>query len=265
MLARARMYWHEPIGVARTPFLDKAEAPRQPRAAEGTPGRIELYPGRGFEFALEDLAGWDRIWVLFVFDKAEGFKPKVQPPRSDVRRGLFSTRSPHRPNAIGMSALKLCGVDGLNVHVSDVDLLDGTPVLDIKPYVPYADAFPEAATGWLAEPAVSGQTPLDPRLSYVVRLSERAALQLAWLRAEGVDLESRLHTALELGPAPHPYRRIRKQGAVCTLSLKEWRVDFAWGDACAEVAQLRTGYKPQQRHEMSELGLHRDFVEAFGE
>lgn len=259
------MYMFEPIGVARTPFLDKAEAPRQPRAAEGTVGRIELYAGQGFEFALEDLVGWERIWVLFVFDKAQGFRSKVQPPRSDVKRGLFSTRSPHRPNAIGMSALRLLGVEGLTVHVSDVDLLDRTPVLDIKPYVPYADAFPEAATGWLSEPVVGGQTPMDPRVSYAVRLSERGALQLAWLAAHDVDLEPRLRTALELGPAPRPYRRIRDHGAICTLSLKEWRVDFVWVGKCAEVAQLRSGYKPQQRHEMPELGLHRDFVQLFGE
>jgi tRNA (adenine37-N6)-methyltransferase len=113
---------------------------------------IELLPGRNFEQALKDLAGFERIWVIAWLHLNENWQPTVIPPRGPkVRRGLFATRSPHRPNPIAISALKLVRIEGLTLHVHGIDLLDGTPVLDIKPYVPYADAFPDAREGWLEE------------------------------------------------------------------------------------------------------------------
>ena len=140
----------QPIGHLRTAFTSKVEAPRQPAAATDIPGVIELLPGLNLEHAIEDLAGWERIWVIFWFDRNAGWRPKVLPPRStDGRKGVLATRSPHRPNPLGLSALRLERVEGLHLHVRDVDLLDGTPVLDIKPYVPYADAFPQSRAGWI--------------------------------------------------------------------------------------------------------------------
>jgi tRNA-Thr(GGU) m(6)t(6)A37 methyltransferase TsaA len=122
-----------PIGLVRSPFAEKAEAPRQAVAegAAGVAGRIEMFPEH--EHALDDLDGFDRIWVLFWFHEAHGSRAKVLPPRSNRKRGVFATRSPHRPNPIGMSAVRLERVDGLVLHVRDLDLIDGTPVLDIKP------------------------------------------------------------------------------------------------------------------------------------
>lgn len=124
----------EPIGYVRCALAAKAEAARQPRASGGAPARIELMPGRNFEHALSDLGCWQYIWVLFWFDRNDGWRPKVLPPRSrSGRKGVFATRSPHRPNPLGLSAVRLERVEGLTLHVSDVDMLDGTPVLDIKP------------------------------------------------------------------------------------------------------------------------------------
>src|SRR3954462_7212164 len=98
----------EPIGFVRNTLATKVEAARQPQAAQGEPARIELLPGRNFEHALEDLARWKRIWVLFWFPPNAGWRPKVLPPRSVTgRKGVFSTRSPHRPNPSGMSAVRL--------------------------------------------------------------------------------------------------------------------------------------------------------------
>jgi tRNA-Thr(GGU) m(6)t(6)A37 methyltransferase TsaA len=134
--------------VVRTGLSSRVEAPRQPRAAGGAGGTIELYPGRNFEHALDDLQGWEYIWVIFWFHLNRSWRPKVLPPRSTSgRKGVFSTRSPHRPNPIGLSAVRLERVDGLTLHIRDVDMVDGTPVLDIKPYVPYADAHPGARSG----------------------------------------------------------------------------------------------------------------------
>lgn len=154
------------IGHVRSPYKERFGTPRQPTVTEQTledralDATIELLPGRNFEQALSDLAGFDYIWVLTWLHLNENWKPTVIPPRGPkVRRGLFATRSPHRPNPIGLSALRLLRVEGRVLHVRGIDLLDGTPVLDIKPYVPYADAFPGARAGWLDE---IGQQPEAP-------------------------------------------------------------------------------------------------------
>ncbi len=250
-----------PIGVARTPFAEKSSAPRQAVVAEGVLGRIELYPGEGIEHALEDLERWKRIWVLFWFHLAGGFRPKVLPPRSETKRGLFSTRSPHRPNPIGMSAVRLVKVEGLTVHVQDLDLVDGTPVLDLKPYVAYADAFPEESSGWL-------EPPRDPKPAYRVVFAPRAEAQIAFLRDTfGHDLRAPLEEALALGPAPHPYRRIRKEPeGTMRLAWKEWRARFSTAGNDVTVIELKSGYRPKELHALEGAAgeMHRAFVGRFG-
>jgi tRNA-Thr(GGU) m(6)t(6)A37 methyltransferase TsaA len=248
----------EAIGVVRSPFTEKATAPRQAAAARDVEATIELTPGRDLEHALDDLTSWDRIWVLFVFDRAEGWRPKVLPPRSAVRRGVLATRSPHRPNPIGISAVRLVGVEGLVVRVRDCDILDGTPVLDLKPYVPYADAFPDASSGWL-------ESPSDPIASYRVTWTEEARAQAAWLAARGVDLEAKVDRALALGPAPNAYRRIKKDEAGAVLAVKEWRVRFESAGDVVTVRAIRSGYRPKDLALSTEpaVDLHRAFVAAF--
>ncbi|MBX3461414.1 MAG: tRNA (N6-threonylcarbamoyladenosine(37)-N6)-methyltransferase TrmO [Planctomycetes bacterium] len=144
------------IGHVRSPYTERFGTPRQPTVTEQTltdtavDATIELLPGHNFEQALRDLEGFDYIWVIAWMHLNESWQPTVIPPRGPkVRRGLFATRSPHRPNPVAISALKLLKVEGRTLHVRGIDLLDGTPVLDIKPYVPYADAHPNAKAGWL--------------------------------------------------------------------------------------------------------------------
>ncbi|MCB9631883.1 MAG: tRNA (N6-threonylcarbamoyladenosine(37)-N6)-methyltransferase TrmO [Sandaracinus sp.] len=259
----------ESIGVARTPFVDKAEAPRQARAAEGVEGRIELFAGRGFEDALTDLEGWGAIWVIFWMDRATGWRPKVTPPRSRTKRGLFATRAPHRPNPIGLSAVRLERVEGLVVHVRDLDLLDGTPVLDLKPYVPWADAIPDARTGWLEQEGdVAKQArPEDPGPRWEVDFEPLAEAQLVWLAERGVELRSRATHALSLGPAPHAYRRIRVESpGVHVLSLKRWRVRFGVVEGRVRVHALFSGERPKDlaSPKDDEARLHAEFVATFG-
>ena len=144
MLRACRVPIFEPIGVVHSPFREKREAPRQGTANGSAEGTIELFSSSGMEHAVCDLEGFERLFLLFHFHEAKHFRPKVQPPRSSVRRGVLATRSPHRPNPIGLTVVRLWRVEGLRLHVGDLDVIDGTPVLDIKPYVPYADAFPDA-------------------------------------------------------------------------------------------------------------------------
>ena len=252
-----------PIGHLRTSWETRVEAPRQPAAAVDVPGVIELLPGMNLGHAIEDLAGWERIWVIFWFDRNQGWRPKVLPPRSSSgRKGVLATRSPHRPNPLGLSVLRLERIEGLRLFVRDVDLLDGTPILDIKPYVPYTDAFPESGQGWLAA---------DPRRDWAVQFSERAEEQLAWIAARSpLPLRARIESTLKLGPQPHPYRRIRHLGdGRMQLAVQDWRVDFAVEGEVATVQGVRTGYRDSQLKQPSTgdadpLHVHREFVARYG-
>jgi tRNA (adenine37-N6)-methyltransferase len=258
----------EPIGFVRTALATKVEAARQPRAGGGAPGRIELLPGRNFEHALVDLAGWEYLWVLFWFDRNRGWRPKVLPPRSrSGRKGVFATRSPHRPNPLGLSAVRLERVDGLTLHVADVDMLDGTPVLDIKPYVAYTDAIPDARYGWLGDDASSAATPRDPIARFDVRWDALAAEQAEWIEARTqLALHKRVTATLELGIEPHPYRRIRPDGDVFVLGIKEWRVRFAADGNRVQVREVVSSFRDSQLYRRpAELRVHRDVILAHRE
>lgn len=256
----------DPIGIARTPWVERAQAPRQPRAAEGVEGTIEL--ARGYEDAVADLEGWERIWVIFWFHLNTGWRPKVRPPRSGTKRGVLSTRSPHRPCPLGLSVLRLDSVDGLTLRVRDVDLLDGTPVLDIKPYLPWADAWPRSGTGWL-EPLPAGQdapTPPDAAPAWEVCFSAAARTQLAFLEGLGVELRERITATLTLGPRPHAYRRIRPDGDAMRLAVKDWRARFRVDGRRLEVLGLGSGYRPRELWggDDDALAAHRAFETRFG-
>jgi tRNA-Thr(GGU) m(6)t(6)A37 methyltransferase TsaA len=251
----------EPIGIVRSPFVDRMSAPRQPRAAEGVQGTIELWPQSGFEHALEDLASFRFIWVLFWFHKNQTFRPKVLPPRSERRRGVFATRSPYRPNPIGMSAVELLGVEKLRLSVQNLDILDGTPVLDLKPYVPYTDSIPGADNGWLDEVA----RPKDPIPNHQVEFAARAREQLAYLERHAIVLGPAIEEVLRLGATPHPYRRIKPNGDGWVLAYKAWRVDFTVSGSNVTVLGVRSGYRPSVLHTSYEpdVVLHREFTAAF--
>lgn len=247
-----------PIGVVRSPFQEKVEAPRQAVVAHDVTAIVEVFPA--FEHALADVASFDRLWILFWFDRAEkeGLRTKIQPPRSDRKRGIFATRSPHRPNPIGLSAVRLDRIDGRLLHVRDLDLLDGTPVLDIKPYLPYADAFPDAGSGWLDERRAEA--------AWTVAFTRDAEEQLAWIAERSpLDLRARIVAALSLGPAPLPYRRIKVAFGGAVLAVKDWRVLFTTEARTITVARLATGYRPREIAAGTDPAhaLHRAFVARF--
>ncbi len=250
----------EPIGVVRCPSIERADAPRQPSVAQDIEGTVELFGGRHLEDAVCDLEAWDYIWLIVWFDRNEGsFRPKVRPPRSGVKRGVLATRAPYRPNPIGISAVRLLSVQGLTLHVRGLDLLDGTPVLDVKPYVAYTDAIVDAKGGWLSAPD-------DPRASYTVTFSSHAEAQLAFLRAHGLELEARLSQALALGPSPHAYRRIKREGEGFVIAIKDFRARFTVEGQRVLVSSLFSGYKPRALIEASGdvPELHRAFVATYG-
>lgn len=143
-----------PIGILRSPYSRRIDAPHQSTVVAGTESgepalaTLELADWLDPE-VVNDLGDFDLLWLIFAFHLSEGWKNSVKPPRGGPKRGVLATRSPHRPNSIGLSAVELIRIEGRILHLRGVDLLDGTPVLDIKPYVPYADAFPDARAGWI--------------------------------------------------------------------------------------------------------------------
>jgi tRNA-Thr(GGU) m(6)t(6)A37 methyltransferase TsaA len=152
-----------PIGVVQSPHKERHGTPRQavlpadPSLRPTETCRLVLFDDVLTAHALEDLGGFELVWVVSWLHLNHGFRNKVAVPGEERRtRGLLSTRAPHRPNPIGLSAVRLLSTSGLELTVERTDLLDGTPILDIKPYVPYADAFPDARAGWLAD---RGPTP----------------------------------------------------------------------------------------------------------
>lgn len=151
----------EPIGHIRSPYTDKFGIPRQPGLVTAAEARLELRPEFAREEAFKALDGFSHIWILFVFHQDSldaGWNPTVRPPRLGGREsvGVFASRAPYRPNPIGLSAVEHLGLirngRGLALRLRGIDMLDGTPVLDIKPYVPYADAIPQARSGFAVAP-----------------------------------------------------------------------------------------------------------------
>lgn len=139
----------EPIGILHSSHFQQAGTPVQPCFAEGCSGVVELRPG--LAEGLQDLEGFERIWLIYVLDRAEFRDLKVVPYLDTRGHGIFATRSPARPNPIGLSCVRVTRIQGHRIEIEEVDILNGTPILDIKPYVPAFDAHPAVASGWMSQ------------------------------------------------------------------------------------------------------------------
>lgn len=137
------------IGVVRSPYRDTSEIPKGPGAEHHAEGTLDLRPD--LEGGLQDIEGFSHLFVLWVFDRSSGFElVSTVPLDEETPHGVFATRSPRRPNPIGLSVVELLGRDGPRLHVRGVDMLDGTPILDIKPYLSGVPAE-KLRRGWIAE------------------------------------------------------------------------------------------------------------------
>ncbi len=190
-----------PIGHIRSPFAEKFGIPRQPGLAPAARAVLELAPPYDDPAALEGLEAFSHVWILFHFHATarEDWKPTVRPPRlgGNRRVGVFASRSMFRPNPVGLSVVELERVerDGRppRLHLRGVDLLDGTPVFDIKPYLPWADAIPGARAGYAGT---------EPRAERPVRFTPAAQAQLETLAAANPDLPALIRQVLALDPRP---------------------------------------------------------------
>lgn len=232
----------EPIGFVHCAKQLKFEAPHQPKSDSSEVNEVQLLPGKQFEIALEDLAGFDRIWLVWWFDKNKTWRPRAMPPRGPAkRRGVFATRSPHRPNPIGLTCVPLLSVEGLTLTVGPLDLMDGTPILDIKPYISTVDAFPESSLGWVGE--VEELIASSPRYEIVV--SDLATRQLEWLFDHGVDFAETAFEKLRIDPMPHRTRRILQIDDRFRIACGPWRMYYRVNGFGVLIEEIQKGYSDE--------------------
>ncbi|MBR4221447.1 MAG: tRNA (N6-threonylcarbamoyladenosine(37)-N6)-methyltransferase TrmO [Victivallales bacterium] len=230
-------YTLHPIGFFSCQQEYTYDVPRQGVLAHDNTGIITLLPE--YENTLYRLDSFSHIWVVFLFHQNTTWKPMVLPPRHTTRKvGVFASRSPYRPSRIGLSCVKLDAVKGRSITISSHDLLDGTPILDIKPYLPYADSFPDASPGWTAE---------GDEQSYTIAYSPLAERQLEWLAANGVPcLRDFIQDRLSLDPLNASRNRLCPDlDGSHVLAYRTWRVLFKLEAPPASrlvVREIRSGY-----------------------
>lgn len=214
-----------PIGFLQSDLKQRYETPRQGVLAKESSAIIHLNPKQNFEQAVKDLEGFERIWLIYQFHLNKSWKPLVTPPRyTRSKVGVFATRAPYRPNHIGLSCVRLVKVDGLKIHISESDILDGSPILDIKPYLPYSDSFPNVKTGWVK----SGLENI-----YQVIFEEKvkkAADKL--LTKKNVNLLNYARVQLEFNPTDTTRKRISHSAKKLNtenqfvLAYQKWRINY---------------------------------------
>jgi len=201
--------------------------------------KIVLNKNYNFEQAIEDLNGFDYIWLIWWFNKNSTWKPKVRPPRGpSVKRGLFSTRSPHRPNPIGLTAVPLISIEKNIIYVGTNDLINETPILDIKPYLASADSFPTASLGWLEEIEKNNNCS-----QYKMERSEEFKKQEKWLIENNILVLNRVKKLLLIDPKPNKTRRIKEENnGLYRISCGAWRVFFTTTNNTIKLLKVNVGY-----------------------
>ncbi len=247
----------EPIGYFVGGQSEKYMAPRQAELGQQN-GLIVLNPGCNYEQALEDLDGFDRIWIVYWFHRNESWKPKVTTPRAGPKRGVFATRSPHRPNPIGLSCVQLLGIEGRKIYIGKNDLLDGTPILDIKPYLVYADAFPLSRQGWI-----------EAGNEYQLQWSPLALEQAKFIEIHtNIPLIDTVALRLRDNPFPFKNHRIRKVDNGYELAIKTWRVHYTIKETVVEIHTISTGYDQEtlegrKTSRWSDVPIHQQYLKQF--
>lgn len=233
----------EPIGFIETCFKERFGTPRQPSLVPSSWGVLRLRPELNLSDALDGLSEFSHVWLIFVFHQNtnKGINAKIHPPRMGGESiGLFATRTPHRPNPIGLSAVKLEKIENGTVYFSGVDLLDGTPILDIKPYLPSSDCLPSAQAGW---------TQTRPERTLQVEFSEQALGDIdRLLGSHSTRFRETARQILELDPRPNFYKGNSENPNPYTdtygFRLEDFNVVYKMQDTTATILRVQ----PWQDH-----------------
>ena len=229
-------YSLEPIAIIHSPFREKFVTPRQPGLTPSVCAKITFNSNFATPEAVRGLDGFSHIWLVFLFHQnwGKGWKPTVRPPRlgGNQRVGVYASRSPFRPNPIGLSAVKLLSINtdqaSVSLEVQGADLIDGTPILDIKPYIPYGDSIPAATRGFAEE---------APRPTLQVQFSELALKQLVLYKKETPELGILIRETLSLDPRP-AYRQDKEDLQEYGVLLDRYNIRWKVVKESALVSQI---------------------------
>ena len=239
----------KPIGSIRTSFQEKFGVPRQSLQLPSAMGTILLNPDPLYREALRHLEGFSHLWIVFLFHEHldQAWRPLITPPRIDApgKIGVFASRSPHRPNPIGLSVVKLERINlnarnGIEIEVSGVDLLDGTPILDIKPYLPYADQVIGATGGWTETEIPRFQVSFTP-----LALEQLEEAEKRHQRSTQNKLKSLISEMLELDPRPtsqkksHPISDPASEGLPFAFRFLDFDVKWRVQNGTIQVEELK--------------------------
>lgn len=248
----------KPIGFIKSKQIEPYQAGRQPDILS-EPAHLQLEPNQNFEQAVQDLAGCSHVWLIFGFHKNENWKPLVKTPRSDRKIGVFATRAPYRPNPLGLSCVELISVDGLKIELGPNDLLDGTPIYDIKPYHPESDLIPNAKIDWLENSTLQRMK---------INISPSADEEIGFLETNGIpEIRSFIQRQLEYDPINTEKKRVEKNGPFWTIAYRTWRIDFLLADDSIGILAIRSGYSKDEidstDDQYADKQIHRKFVKHF--
>ena len=232
----------KPIGVLESCFQEKFGTPRQPKLVPGAPAKLRIYPQFLPAHSLAGLAGFSHVWLLawFHLNTNKTFRPMIHPPRlRGGKIGVFASRSPHRPNPIGLSLAKLERVEGDTLYLSGLDLINGTPILDVKPYLPFCDAAEGALSGWL---------PGNDFPELEVIFSPPALKDIARIEAaEKPGIRGLITDTLRHDPRNARDRTQMVEGTDMGFFLANHDVHFSVTGATATVLRVETGIKFEKK------------------
>jgi tRNA-Thr(GGU) m(6)t(6)A37 methyltransferase TsaA len=237
------MHWtFKPIGFIHSCYKEKFGIPRQPNLVTEAKAALHLTADHCAEGVFNKLEGFSHLWLTFVFHQTaeKGWKPTIRPPRlgGNQRVGVFASRSTHRPNPLGLSVVRLEGVEQKDqqciLHLSGVDLLHNTPVLDVKPYIPYADSIPDAKT------AYANDKPETMAVSFSGLAREQCEQQALKLIAQGhrVDLERLIRQILQQDPRPAYQKKKTNNDRIYAMKLFNFDVRWVYEHGQITVTEL---------------------------
>jgi tRNA-Thr(GGU) m(6)t(6)A37 methyltransferase TsaA len=255
-MTKSPAYEFTPIGYLQTSKKGKSEASRQPQCDTGSTGIIELTINEA-ELSLKELSGFSHLWILFVFHHNTNWKPLTMPPRLQRKVGVLATRSPFRPNPIGMSCVKIIKIEGCKIEIGHHDLLDGTPILDIKPYLEYADSITGTSPGWTLE---------CDKNTFEVQWSENEKQQADFLISRGVsEIENVVTNQLSFEPIDKKRKRIKTTmiDNEFILSYRTWRIQFEVSESLVRILKIFSGYTTEELLSDDDIyadkQIHREF------
>lgn len=225
-----------PVGIVHSPFREKFGTPRQPGLIAEVISSVEILPPYDTQEAFEGVEQFSHLWICFIFhkNKARPWTPRVRPPRLGGNKtiGVFASRSPYRPNPLGLSVVEFVGIrkqdNKLFLDIRGADIIDGTPVVDIKPYLPYSDSISRASAGYAER---------SPEAQLQVEFSEQAQQQLQLARGKYPELENLIRQVIALDPRP-AYSRDNESGKQYGMKLLEFNVQWQVAKGIARVVSL---------------------------